>query len=154
MRPLHRLKFPWVGCGVFAAVVTLGYAQTATTGGAATNVPGSVPALSTNEAKLIQGRPSIPHRVVFNGVVTELNFSNRWFEVRGTNGTQRFSFRTNSNVLLTGSPIPMSDLRTGDRVGVVARVRTNDLPEILGVRVGARPPGQGSVKRTDPAPTD
>lgn len=154
MRPYHRLNFLWVGCGLFAAAVTLGYAQPISPSVGATNAPGPVPVLSTNEAGLIKGRAGIPNRVIFNGVVTELNLTNRWFEVRGTNGIQRFSFRTNSNVLLTGNPIPMSDLRTGDRVGVVARARTNDLPEILGVRVAARPPGNGSVKRTDPAPTD
>lgn len=153
MRSIHRLRLPWLGWSCFFAV-TLGYAQLALPSERSTNGSGRLVGFSTNEAKLIKGRPSIPNRVIFNGVVTDLNLTNRWFEVRGTNGTQRFSFLTNSQILLTGSPIPVSDLRRGDRVGVVARARTNDLPEVLGVRVAARPPGDGAVKRIDRAPTD
>ena len=154
MRPFHWLKIPSLGCGLFLAVVSLGQAQPASSGVGATNAAVPVAELSTNNAKLLKGRLSIPNRVVFSGVVTDLNLTNRWFEVRGTNGSQRFSFVTNSHVLLTGNPIPVSDLRPGDRVGVVARTRTNDLPEVLGVRVAARPPGGGAVKRIDHAPTD
>jgi hypothetical protein len=139
---------------MLTSMVTSGYAQSGSPGPGPTNSVGQVPVRSTNGAQLFRGRPGLPNRVFFSGIVTELNLSNRWFEVRGTNGTQRFSIRTNSNVLLTGNPIPVSDLRTGDRVGVVAINRTNDLPEVLGVRVAARPPGQGPVKRVDPAPTD
>ncbi len=152
MRLLDRHELRWVGCGLLSWLVFLGNAQPASTG--TTNATRLVPAFATNGATINRVRPGIPGRVVFNGVVSELNLSNRWFEVRGTNGVKRFSFRTNSNVLLTGNPIPISELRPGDRVGVVARDQTNDLPVILGVRVAARPPGEGNVKRTNPAPTD
>jgi hypothetical protein len=136
--------------------VTLGFAQSPSPGtpDAAQPAAARLNLVSTNGTGLNKSRNALSNRMLFNGVVSELNLSNRWFEVRGTNGTQRFSFATNSRVLLTGSPIPVSELRPGDRVGVIARVGTNDLPEILGVRVGARPPGGGNVKRTNPAPTD
>ena len=152
MRPLERINLRWVGGCLLSCAVFSGFAQPVDTG--TTNPVPVVPVPATKGATLKGVRPGIPSRVVFNGVVSELNLSNHWFEVRGTNGLKRFSFRTNSMVLLTGSPMPISELRLGDRVGVIARARTNELPEILGVRVGARPPGEGNVKRTTPAPTD
>jgi hypothetical protein len=89
-----------------------------------------------------------------NGLVVGIDLTNRWLEIRGTNGLRRIGFSTNVNVLVTGKRLPVEEVRVGDRVGLVARAETNGQLHLISLRVGARPPGDGNVKRIEKPATD
>lgn len=97
---------------------------------------------------------SRPRRLFTSGVVTTLNATNRWIEVRTTNGLERVHYATNANVVLTGQRASVADVRIGDRVGVVARPGADGQWQLISLRIGARPPGDGNVKRLDTPTTD
>jgi len=124
---------------------------------AATNAPlSSFPPMleGTNLLKRSANRPELSRRLLVNGVVVKLDPTNRWLEVRTTNGVERVSFATNANVLITGRPLPIKEVLVGDRVGMVARKDTNGHWQLLSLRVAARPPGEGNVKRLDQVTTN
>ena len=93
-------------------------------------------------------------RLFISGVVATLDLTNRWLEVRATNRLQRVWYATNANVMLTGQRVSVADVRIGDRVGVVARPGNDGEWQLISLRIGARPPGDGNVKRLDALTTD
>jgi hypothetical protein len=99
--------------------------------------------------------PASPSRRLFtSGIVAKLDSTNRWMEVRTTNGLERVRYTTNANVMLTGQRASVADVRVGDRVGVVARSGDDGEWQLISLRIGARPPGDGNVKRLDAPTTD
>jgi hypothetical protein len=110
---------------------------------------GAKPGASTNAASAVR-----PRRLFISGIVATLDTTNRWMEVRTTNGLERVRYATNANVMLTGQRASVSDVRVGDRVGVVARPGADGEWQLISLRIGARPPGDGNVKRLDTPTTD
>lgn len=102
------------------------------------------PGASSTNAPMSRSR-----RLFTSGVVAKFDSTNRWLEVRTTNGLERVRYSTNANVMLTSQRVSVSEVRVGDRVGLVARPGADGIWQLISLRIGARPPGDGNVKRLD-----